>query len=184
MSENMQQDVLRVLLSEEEIRAKCQEMGARISQDYKGKNLMLVTVLKGAVVFLADLMRALDVPAEIDFMVVSSYGGANTTSTGLVKIVKDLDQDLSGKDVLIVEDILDTGVTLSHLVPMLKLRRPNSVRLCTILSKPSRRKVDIEPDYCGFEVPDEFVVGYGLDYDEKYRNLPYVGVLKPEVYSK
>ena len=102
----------------------------------------------------------------------------------IIKIVKDLDQDLSGKDVLIVEDILDTGVTLSHLVPMLKLRRPNSVRLCTILSKPSRRKVDIEPDYCGFEVPDEFVVGYGLDYDEKYRNLPYVGVLKPEVYSK
>ena len=132
----------------------------------------------------ADLMRAITEPCSIDFMVVSSYGGANTTSTGLVKIVKDLDQDLSGKDVLIVEDILDTGVTLSHLVPMLKLRRPNSVRLCTILSKPSRRKVDIEPDYCGFEVPDEFVVGYGLDYDEKYRNLPYVGVLKPEVYSK
>ena len=133
---------------------------------------------------MADLMRAITEPCSIDFMVVSSYGGANTTSTGLVKIVKDLDQDLSGKDVLIVEDILDTGVTLSHLVPMLKLRRPNSVRLCTILSKPSRRKVNIEPDYCGFEVPDEFVVGYGLDYDEKYRNLPYVGVLKPEVYSK
>ena len=139
---------------------------------------------EAASALMADLMRAITEPCSIDFMVVSSYGGANTTSTGLVKIVKDLDQDLSGKDVLIVEDILDTGVTLSHLVPMLKLRRPNSVRLCTILSKPSRRKVDIEPDYCGFEVPDEFVVGYGLDYDEKYRNLPYVGVLKPEVYSK
>lgn len=117
-------------------------------------------------------------------MVVSSYGGANTSSTGLVKIIKDLDADLSGKDVLIVEDILDTGITLSHLVPMLKMRNPNSVKLCTILSKPSRRKADIEPDYCGFEVPDEFVVGYGLDYNEKYRNLSYVGVLKPEVYSK
>ena len=117
-------------------------------------------------------------------MVVSSYGGANTSSTGLVKIIKDLDADLSGKDVLIVEDILDTGITLSHLVPMLKMRNPNSVKLCAILSKPSRRKADIEPDYCGFEVPDEFVVGYGLDYNEKYRNLSYVGVLKPEVYSK
>ena len=148
-------------------------MGAQISRDYEGKDLLLVSILKGSVVFMADLMRAITEPCSIDFMVVSSYGGANTTSTGLVKIVKDLDQDLSGKDVLIVEDILDTGVTLSHLVPMLKLRRPNSVRLCTILSKPS-----------GFEVPDEFVVGYGLDYDEKYRNLPYVGVLKPEVYSK
>ena len=115
-------------------------------------------------------------------MSVSSYGD-DTKSSGVVKIVKDLDQPLEGRDVLIVEDILDTGVTLSHLVPMLKLRRPNSVRLCTILSKPSRRMADIEPDYCGFEVPDEFVVGYGLDYDEKYRNLPYVGVLKPEVYS-
>ena len=163
---------------------KKSSLGAQISRDYEGKDLLLVSILKGSVVFMADLMRAITEPCSIDFMVVSSYGGANTTSTGLVKIVKDLDQDLSGKDVLIVEDILDTGVTLSHLVPMLKLRRPNSVRLCTILSKPSRRKVDIEPDYCGFEVPDEFVVGYGLDYDEKYRNLPYVGVLKPEVYSK
>ena len=117
-------------------------------------------------------------------MVVSSYGGANTCSTGLVKIVKDLDADLSGKDVLIVEDILDTGVTLSNLVPMLRLRNPNSVRICTILDKPSRRKADIQADYTGFTVPDAFVVGYGLDYDEKYRNLPYVGVLKPEVYSK
>ena len=116
-------------------------------------------------------------------MVVSSYGGSNTSSTGLVKIIKDLDQDLTGKDVLIVEDILDTGITLSNLVPMLQLRNPSSVRLCTILSKPSRRKAQIEPDYCGFEVPDEFVVGYGLDFDERYRNLPYVGVLKPSVYE-
>ena len=181
---DMNNDIAKVLISEEQLQAKVAELGAQISRDYVGKDLLLVSILKGSVVFMADLMRAITEPCSIDFMVVSSYGGANTTSTGLVKIVKDLDQDLSGKDVLIVEDILDTGVTLSHLVPMLKLRRPNSVRLCTILSKPSRRKVDIEPDYCGFEVPDEFVVGYGLDYDEKYRNLPYVGVLKPEVYSK
>ena len=133
---------------------------------------------------MADLMRAVTIPCGIDFMVVSSYGGANTTTTGLVKIIKDLDQDLTGKDVLIVEDILDTGVTLSHLVPMLQMRNPNSVRICAILSKPSRRQADIEPDYKGFDVPDEFVVGYGLDYDEKYRNLPYVGVLKPQVYNK
>ena len=133
---------------------------------------------------MADLMRAVTIPCSIDFMVVSSYGGANTTTTGLVKIIKDLDQDLTGKDVLIVEDILDTGVTLSHLVPMLQMRNPNSVKICAILSKPSRRQADIEPDYKGFDVPDEFVVGYGLDYDEKYRNLPYVGVLKPQVYNK
>ena len=117
-------------------------------------------------------------------MVVSSYGGSNTSSSGLVKIIKDLDGDLSGKDVLIVEDILDTGITLSNLVPMLKMRHPNSVKICTILDKPSRRKADIKPDYEGFQVPDEFVVGYGLDYDEKYRNLPYIGILKPCVYEK
>ena len=181
---SMHDDIKNVLVSEEELKAKVAELGAQISRDYEGKNLVLVSILKGSVVFMADLMRAVSIPCSIDFMVVSSYGGANTTSTGLVKIVKDLDQDLSGKDLLIVEDILDTGITLSHLVPMLKLRNPASVRLCTILSKPSRRKADIEPDYLGFEVPDEFVVGYGLDYDEKYRNLPYVGVLKPEVYSK
>ena len=133
---------------------------------------------------MAVLMRAIPIFCGIDFMVVSSYGGVNTESTGLVKIVKDLDADLSGKDVLIVEDILDTGITLSHLMPVLQLRRPNSVRLCTILSKPSRRKAQIEPDYLGFEVPDEFVVGYGLDYNELYRNLPYVGVLKPEIYTR
>lgn len=181
---SMHQDIDHILVSEEDLQAKVAELGARISADYEGKDLLLVSILKGAVVFMADLMRAVSIPCGIDFMVVSSYGGANTSSTGLVKIIKDLDQDLSGKDVLIVEDILDTGITLSHLMPMLQMRKPNSLRLCTILSKPSRRKADIEPDYCGFEVPDEFVVGYGLDYDEKYRNLPYVGVLKPEIYSK
>lgn len=182
--QSMHQDIDHILVSEEQLKVKVAELGAQISADYKGRDLLLVSILKGAVVFMADLMRAVTIPCGIDFMVVSSYGGANTSSTGLVKIIKDLDQDLTGKDVLIVEDILDTGITLSHLMPMLQMRRPNSLRLCTILSKPSRRKADIEPDYCGFEVPDEFVVGYGLDYDEKYRNLPYVGVLKPEVYSK
>ena len=181
---DMNNDIAKVLISEEQLQAKVAELGAQISRDYEGKDLLLVSILKGSVVFMADLMRAITEPCSIDFMVVSSYGGANTTSTGLVKIVKDLDQDLSGKDVLIVEDILDTGVTLSNLVPMLKMRNPNSVKICTILDKPSRRKADIQPDYEGFQVPDEFVVGYGLDYDEKYRNLPYVGVLKPEVYEK
>lgn len=182
--QSMHQDIDHILVSEEQLQAKVAELGAQISADYEGRDLLLVSILKGAVVFMADLMRAVTIPCAIDFMVVSSYGGANTSSTGLVKIIKDLDQDLSGKDVLIVEDILDTGITLSHLMPMLQMRKPNSLRLCTILSKPSRRKADIEPDYCGFEVPDEFVVGYGLDYDEKYRNLPYVGVLKPEIYTK
>ena len=158
-------------------------MGARITRDYQGKNLLLVTVLKGAVVYLADLMRCIDLPCAIDFMVVSSYGSGVKTS-GVVKIVKDLDQDLSGRDILIVEDILDSGMTLSYLKGLLQSRRPASIRIATLLDKPSRRKVDLQADYVGYEVPDEFVVGYGLDYDEQYRNLPYVGVLKPEVYTK
>ena len=180
---DMRDDIQTVLVTEEQLRAKVAELGAQISRDYAGKDLLLVSILKGAVVFMADLMRAVTIPCSIDFMVVSSYGGTNTQTTGLVKIVKDLDADLSGRDVLIVEDVLDTGVTLSNLVPMLKMRHPNSVRICAILDKPARRKTDIRADYIGFEVPDAFVVGYGLDYDEKYRNLPYVGVLKPEVYG-
>lgn len=180
---SMHDDILKVLVTEEELKSRVAELGAQISRDYEGKNLLLVSILKGAVVIMADLMRAVTIPCAIDFMQVSSYGSGTTTS-GLVKIIKDLDADLSGRDVLIVEDILDTGVTLSNLVPMLKLRNPNSVRICAILDKPSRRKAEIRADYTGFTVPDEFVVGYGLDYDEKYRNLPYVGVLKPEVYSK
>lgn len=180
---SMNDDIRAVLVSEQQLKDKVAQLGAQISQDYAGKDLVLVSILKGAVVFMADLMRAVTIPCSIDFMVVSSYG-AGTTTTGLVKIIKDLDSDLSGKDVLIVEDILDTGVTLSNLVPMLKMRNPNSVRICAILDKPSRRRADIQADYIGFQVPDEFVVGYGLDYDEKYRNLPYVGVLKPSVYEK
>ena len=180
---DMRDDIQTVLVTEEQLRAKVAELGAQVSRDYAGRDLLLVSILKGAVVFMADLMRAVTIPCSIDFMVVSSYGGTNTESTGLVKIVKDLDADLSGRDVLIVEDVLDTGVTLSNLVPMLKMRHPNSVRICAILDKPARRKTDIRADYIGFEVPDAFVVGYGLDYDEKYRNLPFVGVLKPEVYG-
>ena len=182
MNDNMQEDVLRVLFTEEELRAKVQEMGRQITEDYRGKNLMLVTVLKGAVVYMADLMRAIDVPAEIDFMVVSSYG-SGVKSSGVVKIVKDLDVPLADKDILIVEDILDSGLTLSYIKKILQDRGPRSIKVATLLDKPSRRKVDLAADYIGFSVPDEFVIGYGLDYDEKYRNLPYIGILKPEVYS-
>lgn len=182
MNDNMKEDILRVLLSEDEIREKVRELGGKITADYKNSNLMLVTVLKGAVVFLADLMRQIDVPAEIDFMVVSSYG-SGVKSSGVVKIVKDLDVPLAGKDILIVEDILDSGLTLSYIKELLESRGPRSIRIATLLDKPSRRKVDLQADYIGFSVPDEFVIGYGLDYDEKYRNLPYIGILKPEVYS-
>lgn len=178
----MHQDVLKVLLSEEDIALKVKELGAVISRDYKGKELLLVTVLKGAVVFLADLMRTIDIHAEIDFMVVSSYG-TGVKSSGVVKIIKDLDVSLEGKDILIVEDILDSGLTLSYIKELLIGRNPSSIRIVTLLDKPTRRKVDLKADYTGFEVPDEFVIGYGLDFDEKYRNLPYIGVLKPEVYT-
>ena len=180
---SMNDDILRVLYSEEELEAKCAELGAQISKDYEGKNLLLVSVLKGAVVFMTDLMRHITVPCSIDFMVVSSYGNGVKTS-GVVKIVKDLDADLAGKDLLIVEDILDTGMTLHYLKQLLQDRNPNSIRIATLLDKPERRRAAVRADYVGYQVPDEFVVGYGLDYDEKYRNLPYVGVLKPEVYEK
>ena len=180
---SMHNDIQEILVTEQQLQQKIQELGAAISRDYAGKDLLLVAILKGSVVFMADLMRAITIPCNIDFMVVSSYGKGTNTS-GLVKIVKDLDQDLNGKHVLIVEDILDTGVTLSNLVPMLKMRNPASVKICTILDKPSRRKADIEADYRGYQIPDEFAVGYGLDYAENYRNLPYVGVLKREVYER
>ncbi len=180
---SMNDDILRVLYSEEELEAKCAELGAQISKDYEGKNLLLVSVLKGAVVFMTDLMRHITVPCSIDFMVVSSYGNGVKTS-GVVKIVKDLDADLAGKDLLIVEDILDTGMTLHYLKQLLQDRNPNSIRIATLLDKPERRRAAVRADYVGYQVPDEFVVGYGLDYDEKYRNLPYVGILKPEVYEK
>ena len=150
---SMHDDIKTILVSEEQLKAKVAELGAQISRDYAGKNLVLVSILKGSVVFMADLMRAVSIPCNIDFMVVSSYGGSNTTTSGLVKIIKDLDGDLSGKDVLIVEDILDTGVTLSNLVPMLKMRNPNSVKICTILDKPSRRKANIPVSYTHLTLP-------------------------------
>lgn len=184
MKSPMDNDVLRVLLSEEQIKSKVKELGVQISRDYKdSSNLMLVTVLKGAVVFLADIMREITVPNEIDFMVVSSYG-AGVKSSGVVKIVKDLDVPLAGKDILIIEDILDSGLTLSYIKELLESRGPRSIKIATLLDKPERRKVDLKADYIGYTVPDEFVIGYGLDYDEHYRNLPYIGILKPEVYAE
>ena len=173
----MKDDIAKVLITEEEIKQKVAELGAKITQDYQGKDLMMVSVLKGSVIFMADLMRAVDVPCTIDFMCVSSYG-SGTTSSGVVKIIKDLDIDLHNKDLLIVEDILDSGIT-----KMLSDRGTASIRIATLLDKPERRVAPLTPDYSCFTVPDEFVVGYGLDYDERYRNLPYIGVLKPEVYS-
>lgn len=179
----MKDDIKEVLLSEEEIKAKVDELGAVISKEYSGKKLLLISILKGSVVFLADFMRSLSIPAQIDFMVVSSYGSGVKTS-GVVKIIKDLDISLEGLDILIVEDILDSGMTLSYIKELLESRNPASIKIITLLDKPDRRRVDLQADYVGFKVPDEFVVGYGLDYDEKYRNLPYIGVLKPEVYTK
>ncbi len=179
----MHNDVLKVLISEEEIAAKVKELGQKITEDYKGKTPIVVSVLKGSVVFVADLIRAMDVDLQIDFMVVSSFAGG-TVSTGAVKILKDIDNTIEGRDVLIVEDILDSGITLEYIKGIMNGRKANSIRIATLLDKPARRKSSIIPDYVGFVVPDEFVVGYGLDYAEKYRNLPYIGVLKPCVYSK
>lgn len=178
----MEKDIEKVLISEEEIKKIVSDLGARISNDYKDKNLLMVSVLKGSVVFMADLMRAVTIPCRIDFMSVSSYGSGAKTS-GVVKIIKDLDLNLEGYDLLVVEDILDSGKTLDYLLKVLKQRNPASIKICTFLDKPERRQVDLYADYSGTTVPDEFVVGYGLDYDEKYRNLPYVGALKRSVYS-
>ena len=175
----MNNDIEKVLYSEKEISDIVTELGAQISEDYKDKNLLMVSVLKGSVVFMSDLMRAVTIPCEIDFMAVSSYGN-KTTSSGTVRILKDLDRDISGYDVLLVEDILDSGKTLNYLMDLLYARNPASIRICTLFDKPERREVDIYADYKGLLVPDEFIVGYGLDYSEKYRNLPYIGVLKDD----
>lgn len=179
----MMDDIKQVLISEEEIHKKVREIGKRISEDYRGKNLILVSVLKGSVVFMADLMRAIEIPVSIDFMAVSSYGGGTKTS-GVVRIIKDLNEPVAGADILLVEDILDSGLTLSYLIEHLSAKGAESIRIATLLDKPERRRVDLHVDYQCFSVPDEFVVGYGLDFDEKYRNLPFVGVLKPEAYAK
>ena len=182
MSDNMLDDIESVLFSQEDIEEIVSRLGKKISEDYAGKNLLLVSVLKGSVIFMADIMRYITLPARIDFMTVSSYG-AETTSKGNVKILKDLDIDPKGYDLLIIEDILDSGKTLRSLMDILILRNPGSVRICTLFDKPDRREANISADYYGAVVPNAFIVGYGLDYNEKYRNLPFVGVLKPEVYS-
>ena len=179
----MRDDVCKILLSESEIKEICARLGKQISKDYKGKKLLLVSVLRGAVVFLSDLMREIDCYCEIDFMTISSYHNS-TQSSGNIILKKDLDVDIKGYDVLIVEDILDSGLSLSYLLELLKKREPASIKLCAFLDKPSNRKVEISADYVGAVVPNEFVVGYGLDYADKYRNLPFVGVLDPKVYSK
>ncbi len=176
-------DVAEVLLSEEQIQAKVAELGARISADFAGRELTLVSVLKGSLPFMADLMRAITIPVQIDLMEVSSYGGTATESSGLVRILKDLSSSIDGRDVLIVEDIIDTGLTLNYLVRYLRGKNPASLRICTLLDKPARRLIEIAIDYRGFEIPDQFVIGYGLDYGERYRNLRFVGVLRPEVYA-
>jgi hypoxanthine phosphoribosyltransferase len=176
-------NVAEVLLSEEQIEAKVAELGHRISSDYEGLELTLVSVLKGSLPFMADLMRSITLPLRIDLMEVSSYGGATTESSGLVRILKDLSAPIEGRDVLIVEDIIDTGLTLNYLLRYLKGKNPKSIKICALLDKPARRLVEIQLDYVGFEIPDAFVVGYGLDYGEVYRNLRFVGVLRPEAYK-
>ena len=183
MTENMKEDIERVLIPEEALKKRVAELGAQISADYAGKEPVLVSVLRGSFVFMADLARNIDCFCRVDFMSVSSYG-SGTVSSGQVKILKDLSDPIEGKDVIIVEDILDSGNTLSYLIQVLMARNPASIRLAALLDKPSRRAKPITADYIGFEVPDEFVVGYGLDYDERYRNLPYIGILKPCVYQK
>jgi hypoxanthine phosphoribosyltransferase len=180
---DLEADVDEVLVDEAAIQAKVAELGARIGADYAGRQLTLVSVLKGSLPFMADLMRALALPVRIDLMEVSSYGGATTESSGLVRILKDLSSSIEGQDVLIVEDIIDTGLTLNYLLRYLRGKNPASLRICTLLDKPARRLVDIPVDYIGFTIPDRFVVGYGLDYGEFYRNLRFVGVLRPEVYA-
>lgn len=178
----MHQDIKQILISETEIGQKTAELGKTLTKDYQGLNPLCICILKGAAPFMADLVRKIDIPLEMDFMAVSSYGNS-TESSGVVRIVKDLEASVEGRHVLIVEDIIDTGLTLSYLVELLKGRKAASVKIVTLLDKPEGRRVELAPDYCGFEIPDAFVVGYGLDYAEKYRNLPYIGVLKEEVYG-
>ena len=179
----LEKDIQQVLFTQEQISGRVKEIAQEIQRDYQGGEIMLISVLRGSFVFMADLCRAIDLPCTVDFMAVSSYG-KGTSSSGQVQITKDLSEDISGRDIIVVEDILDSGNTLSYLFQLLQARHPASVRLCTLLDKPSRRTKPITADYTGFTVDDLFVVGYGLDYAEKYRNLPYIGILKPAVYEK
>ncbi|MNI00728.1 Hypoxanthine-guanine phosphoribosyltransferase [compost metagenome] len=178
----MQNDIKEVLISREQLQEKVVELGQILSKEYEGRNPLVICILKGAFIFMADLVKEITVPLELDFMAVSSYG-ASTKSSGVVKIIKDLDTSVEGRDVLIVEDIIDSGLTLSYLIDVLQHRNAKSTTVVTLFDKPARRTVDLKADYTGFVLPDEFVVGYGLDYAEKYRNLPYIGILKPEIYT-
>ncbi|AGF53957.1 MULTISPECIES: hypoxanthine phosphoribosyltransferase [Clostridium] len=179
----MKQDIQEILFSEDVLNKRIKELASEISNDYEGKNLVVVGILKGSVLFAAELIKNISVLCEIDFMAVSSYGSSTETS-GVVRILKDLDNSIEGKDILLVEDIVDTGITLSYLLKYLRARNANSIEIISLLNKPARRKVDLDVKYIGFEVPDGFIVGYGIDYAEKYRNLPFIGILKPEVYNK
>ena len=180
---NMNQDILKVLLSEEQLHQRIQEMGDELFEKFRDKDPMFVGVLNGCFVFMADLVRAAQLKSEVEFISVSSYKNA-TKSSGVVEITRDLQRDITGRDIIVVEDILDSGVTLSYLTKYLQNRKPSSICIATLLDKPARRRADVQAKYVGFTVPDAFVVGYGLDYAEKYRNLPFIGVLKPEVYEK
>jgi len=182
VSTDLHRDIETVLLTEEQIQRRIAELGARISADYAGKELHLIGVLRGAVMFLSDLMRHLTIPCSCDFIAIASYG-MDTKSSGVVRILKDLDDSIQGKHVLIVEDIVDTGLTLNYIMNLIRSRNPASVRVCALLDKPERRKVPVKIHYLGFTIPNRFVVGYGLDYAQKYRNLPYIGVLRPEIYG-
>lgn len=179
----MYRAIERILLSEDQIRARIQELGQQLTADYREKNPIFVGILKGVVVFFADMIRAIPIDCQIDFMAVSSYGGG-TESSGKIQVKKDLSADIEGRHVVILEDILDSGLTLSHTAAYLKTKGPASLKICTLLDKPDRRKAEVQADYVGFTIPNLFVVGYGLDFDERYRNLPYIGVLKPEAYMK
>lgn len=178
----MHSDIGKILITEEQIQAKVRELGRQISRDYHGEEILLICVLRGSILFTADLMRHIDTPLVVDTIAVSSYG-SDTKSSGVVRLLKDLDESVAERHVLIIEDIIDSGLTLKYLYDLLMRRNPKSLKICTLLDKPARRALDIKPDYCGFTIPNEFVVGYGLDYAEHYRNLPYIGVLKPEVYA-
>lgn len=179
----MHKDIARIMYTEQEIKDRVQALGKMITRDYQGKAPVLASVLRGSYIFMADLSRAIELPVSIDFMAVSSYG-SGTVSSGQVEIKKDLSDSIEGKDLIVVEDILDSGNTLYYLMDILKVRKPSSIRICTLLDKPGRRQKPIRADYVGFVIPDAFIVGYGLDYDEKYRNLPYIGLLKPEIYDQ
>ncbi|HHY81200.1 MAG TPA: hypoxanthine phosphoribosyltransferase [Clostridiales bacterium] len=179
----MMDKVDRILIDEQKLMNRIEELGKQITEDYQGKELVIISILKGAVIFASDLVKAIKLPLVMDFMAVSSYG-SSTKSSGVVRILKDLDEEIEGRDVLIVEDIVDTGLTLNYLVENLLSRKPASLKICCCLDKPSRRLVPVKVDYIGFSIPDEFVIGYGLDYAEKYRNLPFIGVLSKDVYKK